>query len=47
LAQQGGLRVNDKPESDPDRSLILADLNADGVVKVSLGKKKIVLLKPI
>jgi tyrosyl-tRNA synthetase len=46
LAQQGGLRVNDKPESDPDRPLTAADLNADGVVKVSLGKKKIVLLKP-
>jgi tyrosyl-tRNA synthetase len=46
LAQQGGLRVNDKPESDPDRALTLADLNTDGVVKVSLGKKKIVLLKP-
>jgi tyrosyl-tRNA synthetase len=46
LAQQGGLRVNDKPESDPDRPLTTADLNADGVVKVALGKKKIVLLKP-
>jgi tyrosyl-tRNA synthetase len=46
LAQQGGLRVNDKPESDPDRPLTAADLNRDGVVKVSLGKKKIVLLKP-
>jgi tyrosyl-tRNA synthetase len=46
LAQQGGLRVNDKPERDPDRTLTAADLNAEGVVKVSLGKKKIVLLKP-
>jgi tyrosyl-tRNA synthetase len=46
LAQQGGLRINDKPERDPDRPLTLADLNADGVVKVSLGKKKIVLLRP-
>ena len=46
LAQQGGLKVNDKSESDPDRALTTADLNADGVVKVSLGKKKIVLLKP-
>ena len=47
LAQQGGLKVNDKAESDPDRALTAADLNADGVVKVSLGKKKIVLLKPV
>jgi tyrosyl-tRNA synthetase len=46
LAQQGGFRINDRPESDPDRPLTLADLNADGVVKVSLGKKKIVLLRP-
>jgi tyrosyl-tRNA synthetase len=46
LAQQGGLKVNDRAEGDPDRALTMADLNADGVVKVSLGKKKIVLLKP-
>jgi tyrosyl-tRNA synthetase len=46
LAQQGGLKVNDRPESDPDRILTVADLNADGVVKLSVGKKKIVLLKP-
>jgi len=38
LAQQGGLKVNDKPESDPDRALTADDLNSDGVVKVSLGK---------
>ena len=46
LAQQGGFRINDKPESDPDRPLTQADLNSDGVVKIALGKKKIVLLKP-
>jgi tyrosyl-tRNA synthetase len=47
LAQGGGLRVNDVVESDSQRVLTLADLNADGVVKLAAGRKKIVLLKAI
>ncbi len=46
LAQGGGLRVNDKPEPDANRLVTSADL-VDGVVKLSAGKKKIVLVKPV
>jgi tyrosyl-tRNA synthetase len=47
LAQGGGLRVNDKVEADGQRTLALADLGDDGVIKLAAGKKKIVLIKPI
>jgi tyrosyl-tRNA synthetase len=47
LAQGGGLRVNDKAETDGQRALTLADLGADGVIKLAAGKKKIVLIKPV
>jgi tyrosyl-tRNA synthetase len=47
LAQGGGLRVNDKVEADGQRTLALADVGADGVIKLAAGKKKIVLIKPI
>jgi tyrosyl-tRNA synthetase len=47
LAQGGGLRVNDKVETDGQRTLTLADVGADGVIKLAAGKKKIVLIKPI
>jgi tyrosyl-tRNA synthetase len=47
LAQGGGLRVNDKPETDGQRLLTPADLNADGVVKLAAGRKKIVLVKAV
>jgi tyrosyl-tRNA synthetase len=47
LAQGGGLRVNDKVEADGQRTLALADIGADGVIKLAAGKKKIVLIKPI
>jgi len=46
LAQGGGLRVNDKAETDANRLVTVADL-ADGVVKLAAGKKKIVLVKPV
>jgi tyrosyl-tRNA synthetase len=46
LAQGGGLRVNDKAETDANRLVTPADL-ADGVVKLAAGKKKIVLVKPV
>lgn len=46
LAQGGGLRVNDKAEPDANRIITAADL-ADGVVKLSAGKKKIVLVRPV
>jgi len=46
LAQGGGLRVNDKAETDANRAITAADL-VDGVVKLAAGKKKIVLVKPV
>jgi tyrosyl-tRNA synthetase len=47
LAQGGGLRVNDAVETDGQRLLTLADLNADGVVKLAAGRKKIVLVRVV
>jgi tyrosyl-tRNA synthetase len=45
--QGGALRVNDMPLEDEKRVLGAADVNADGVIKLSMGKKKHVLLRPI
>jgi tyrosyl-tRNA synthetase len=42
----GGLRVNDAAVTDEKLLLKLADLTPEGVVKLSLGKKRHVLLKP-
>jgi len=47
LAEGGGLRLNDEQIKDGMRLLRLADLNADGVLKLAAGKKKIVLVKPV
>jgi tyrosyl-tRNA synthetase len=43
----GGLRVNEVAASDERAVLSAADLTSDGVVKLSLGKKKHVLVKPV
>jgi len=43
----GGLRVNDATVSDDKMVLTAKDLTADGAIKLSLGKKKHVLLKPV
>jgi tyrosyl-tRNA synthetase len=45
--QGGGLRVNDQPVLDEKTLLTAADVAADGTIKLSLGKKKHVLLKPV
>jgi tyrosyl-tRNA synthetase len=42
----GGLRVNDAAVTDEKLMLKLTDLTPEGVVKLSLGKKRHVLLKP-
>lgn len=42
----GGLRVNDTAVTDERGTLGLADLTSDGVIKLSFGKKKHVLLRP-
>ncbi len=47
LAQGGGLRLNDQAEPDAQRTVTLADVGADGVIKLAAGKKKIVLVRPV
>ena len=47
LAQGGGLRLNDAAIADGARLIEASDVNADGVLKLAAGKKKIVLVKPI
>jgi len=46
LAQGGGLRLNDAAIADGARLIEASDVNADGVLKLAAGKKKIVLVKP-
>jgi tyrosyl-tRNA synthetase len=43
----GGLKVNDATVGDEKMMLSAKDLTPDGVIKLSLGKKKHVLLKPV
>jgi tyrosyl-tRNA synthetase len=43
----GGLRVNDAPVTDEKMVLTQAALTPEGVVKLSLGRKRHVLLKPV
>jgi tyrosyl-tRNA synthetase len=45
--QGGGVRVNDHPVADDRRIVGSADVTSDGVVKLSLGKKKHILVRPI
>jgi tyrosyl-tRNA synthetase len=42
----GGLRVNDTSVADERMSLTEENLTPEGVIKLSLGKKRHVLLKP-
>ena len=41
----GGLRVNDVPVADERAVLRLGDVTADGVIKLSFGRKRHVLLR--
>jgi tyrosyl-tRNA synthetase len=41
-----GVRVNDSPVADPQRTIGAPDLNADGVIKLSMGRKKHALVRP-
>lgn len=45
--QGGGVRVNDTPVSNESLLIGESDVNSDGVVKLSFGKKKHVLIKPV
>jgi tyrosyl-tRNA synthetase len=42
----GGLRVNDASVTDEKMMLKPSDLTPEGVIKLSMGKKRHVLLKP-
>ena len=47
LIANNGLRINDQPVSDPKSEVSVSDVTADGVVKLSAGKKKHVLVRPV
>jgi tyrosyl-tRNA synthetase len=47
LIQGGGLRVNDAVVTDVKASAGLSDLTGEGVIKLSVGRKKHVLVKPV
>ncbi len=44
--KSGGLRINDTPVTDEKMTLSPANLTPEGVIKLSMGKKKHVLLRP-
>jgi len=46
LIKQGGAKINDSPVRDEKRTISPRDLNAEGTIKLSTGKKKHVLVKP-
>ena len=45
LINNGGVRLNDVVVVDPDQKILISDANSDGVIKLSSGKKRHVLLK--
>jgi tyrosyl-tRNA synthetase len=47
LIQGGGLKVNDAPVTDEKMTLTARDLTPEGVIKLSLGRKRHVLLRPV
>lgn len=45
--QSGGLRLNDVPVTDVKALVGIADLTPDGAIKISIGRKKHVLVRPV
>jgi tyrosyl-tRNA synthetase len=45
--RSGGIKVNDVAVTDEKRKLTLADLTPEGVIKLSLGKKRHALIRPV
>ncbi|MBZ9676774.1 tyrosine--tRNA ligase [Mesorhizobium sp. ES1-1] len=45
--QGGAVRLNDQPVSDDRRVVTFADLGPENVVKLSLGRKKHILVRPV
>jgi tyrosyl-tRNA synthetase len=46
LIRQGGARLNDAAIAEETRTISAADLNADGIIKLSAGRKRHALVKP-
>jgi len=44
--QGGAVRINDQPVSDERKLIGTGEITADGVIKLSLGKKKHILIRP-
>ena len=47
LIKGGGARLNDNKVSDESNVVTLGEVNADGVIKLSAGKKRHVIVKPV
>jgi tyrosyl-tRNA synthetase len=47
LVRGKGVRVNDEIVADEMKKLVLGDLNGEGVIKLSAGKKRHALVKPV
>jgi len=47
LIKGGGARLNDAPIASETASVTAADLNAEGIVKLSAGKKRHALVRPV
>jgi len=47
LVQGGGAKINDKPVTDVQAKVSLAALNSEGVIKLSSGKKRHALVRPV
>ena len=47
LIKGGGARLNDEKISDETLIVTLGDANADGIIKLSAGKKRHALIKPV
>ncbi|WP_084396190.1 tyrosine--tRNA ligase [Henriciella aquimarina] len=47
LIKQGAARVNDTPLSDQNATIGLDDLNENGAIKLSAGKKRHALIRPV
>ncbi len=45
--KSGGLRVNDQPVTDEKMMLTPSQLTSEGVIKLSMGRKRHVLLRPV
>ncbi|HEY5339304.1 MAG TPA: tyrosine--tRNA ligase, partial [Rhizomicrobium sp.] len=47
LIQNNGLKINDVAVSDPTTTVAVGDTGSEGAIKVSSGRKKHVLVKPV